>query len=71
MICITMQGIGLMIFKIIYTIRGPGGTVQVPNTSLVKAENLASLLELLSKNLPQPFGCQCIGINIKEVEKDD
>lgn len=59
----------MMKFEIIYRIRGPGGEVSAPNTSLVKSENLASLLRMLADNLPQPFGCECVGIVIKEVKE--
>lgn len=42
--------------------------IEIPNsTNPVMAPSMAEVLELLSKNLPKQFGCECIGVIVKRV----
>lgn len=42
--------------------------IEVPNSNNpVMAPSIKDVLELLSKQLPQPYGCECIGVIVKRV----
>jgi hypothetical protein len=55
-----------MKFNIYFTVRGPGGTVEVPNKfNPVEAEDLRAALSLLSAKLPEfNFDLEFIGVRV-------
>jgi len=62
----------MMKFNVWFTIRGPAGQVEAPNnTNPIESANLASLLSMLSTNLPSPFGlAETVGIRVEAAEDD-
>ena len=60
-------------FTIHYTMRGPAGTVEVPNSpSPVECESLDEVLAQLAGRLPKVgFGVEVIGVKIQQVDKQE
>ena len=59
-----------MKFDIFFTLSGPGGTKEIPNTNPATCSDLKTLLKILSDNLPDysKLGVEMVGVRI--IQKD-
>lgn len=60
-------GLEMKRFNIFFTLRGPGGTLEVPNKfNPVECANMASLLRQLMDNLPSGL-VETVGVRVVEL----